>query len=100
VIRERLRAGRERKRTETGYAGGFVPFGYRVEGGELIEHDDEQSTIARIRELRTPGVSFRHVPSWRQVCEQLDAEGRKPRRGERWAPATVRRIALRSKHDA
>lgn len=67
-----------------------VEFGFRWSGCALVEDDDEQETLARIRDLHAAGVSLRGI------CRQLDVEGR-PRRGKTWANAwsLVRQIVGR-----
>ena len=57
---------------------------------ELVADEAEAQVVARVRELRAAGFSYR------EVCDALDAEGTRPRRATRWAPSVVRRIALRS----
>jgi DNA invertase Pin-like site-specific DNA recombinase len=90
VIALRLRSGRRRKAANGGYAYGAPRFGTRAEHGELVADDNETRVVTRVRELRAAGLSYR------QVCDALEAEGTRPRRAGRWAPAVVRRIALRS----
>jgi DNA invertase Pin-like site-specific DNA recombinase len=90
MIRLRLRSGRARKRAVGGYVGGQVPFGWRVEGGEYVEDATEQTTLSRIRELRATGSSLR------TICAQLDAEGCKPKKGERWHPFSLSLVLQRA----
>ena len=67
-IKERTADGKAAKLAAGGYAGGKVPFGYRVEGkgraAQLIEHPEEQEIIATAREARSQGQSLRAV----QAC--------------------------------
>lgn len=86
MIRLRLRAGRARKREQGGYADGPPPLGYRAEGGALVADESEQATVARIVALRASGASLR------TICETLEAEGLRPKRGARWHPETVRAV--------
>ena len=54
--------------------GGSVPFGFTADAdGNLAENPDEQRIIARMRELRGQGVSYR------RIVAALDAEGLRPR---------------------
>lgn len=87
MIRLRMSAGAARKRAEGGYAGGGVPFGYRVNPvtHDLEEAPGEQETLALMRELRKSH-------SLRSVASLLDAQGLQPRKGERWHPNSVARI--------
>jgi hypothetical protein len=43
------------------YLGGIVPFGYRVEGGELVRHDGEQRAIGEMVALRAEGKPLREI---------------------------------------
>jgi DNA invertase Pin-like site-specific DNA recombinase len=86
LIVSRMRAGRRAKAELGGFAYGAPPYGYRAEGGGLVEHPDEQATIARIRELRAEGLSLR------VIAERLTADGHAPPRGARWHPNTLARI--------
>jgi DNA invertase Pin-like site-specific DNA recombinase len=90
LIRGRMIAGKQAKVAAGGYGGGRPAYGKRVEGGELVDDADETRVVERIRALRADGHSYR------AICEALEADGIKPRRAERWQPATVREIALRT----
>jgi hypothetical protein len=89
LIALRLRSGRRRKHERGGYAYGAPPYGYRSEDGDLVPVDDEQATIARIRELHSTGHSLR------SIAAVLSAEGRRPKRRDRWHPATLAKIIAR-----
>jgi DNA invertase Pin-like site-specific DNA recombinase len=89
MIVKRLRDGRRHKSEQGGYAHGRPPFGWRAEGGELVEDPDEQRTLTRIRELDGDGKSLRGIAA------VLEAEGHRPRRGQRWHPNTLARILER-----
>lgn len=89
LIALRLRSGRRRKHERGGYAYGAPPYGYRSEDGDLVPVDDEQATIARIRELHSTGHSLR------SIAAVLSAESRRPKRGDRWHPATLAKIIAR-----
>lgn len=95
LIAARMRAGRELKAERGGYAGyGAPPYGTRAEGGELVVDPDEQSAIARMVELREVGKSLREIGA------VLDAEGIRPRRGERWHSMQVGRVLARTVSEA
>lgn len=89
VIRGRLMAGKQAKRAQGGWIGGHAPYGTRPENRSLVEEEDEAETVATIKRLRDEGRSYR------EICTALEATGRRARRGGRWLPAVVRRIALR-----
>jgi len=90
VIRGRMLAGRRAKSERGGFIGGIAPFGYRAAGGDLVALESEQAIIARIRALHARGASLR------TIGQALDAEGLRPKRGERWHPAQVARILERA----
>jgi DNA invertase Pin-like site-specific DNA recombinase len=92
MIRLRLRSGKARKAATGGYVGGQVPFGWRNDGGVLIEDEPEQATLRRILAMRSEGSSLR------LICKQLEAEGRNPKRGTRWHPYAVSLVLERVLH--
>ncbi len=86
LIRLRLSRGRAAKAASGGFAYGSPPFGYRAESGRLVKEPEEQKTIALARRLRGRGRSLR------QIAQELNGKGRKPRRGREWHPGTVTRL--------
>lgn len=54
----RTSGGRTIKAKTGGYAGGKAPFGYKVEGGELVIDTYEAEVVKLIFELRTQGKSY------------------------------------------
>jgi DNA invertase Pin-like site-specific DNA recombinase len=90
MIALRLRSGRREKHDNGGYAFGSPPYGWRAVGRELVEHPDEQAALARMRELRAAGASYR------DIAAALTSEGYQPKRGGTWYPMTVRQILTRS----
>ncbi len=94
MVALRLRNGRKRKAQMGGYAAGAPAFGFEARDGDLIESQNEQSTIERIAELRTSGSSFR------EICSKLEAEGHVTKRGAtRWQPMAVKRVVDRLDED-
>jgi DNA invertase Pin-like site-specific DNA recombinase len=77
----KLRAARQRTKAKTGRCEGQKPFGAKR---------GEQATIARMKELRSQGLSLL------KIAEQLHGEGRKPRAADRWQAATIARILRRA----
>lgn len=69
---------------------GHVPFGWHREGKKLVEVPVEQEALIEMRRMDADGATLR------VIGEMLEARGLRPRRGDRWAPATVRAV-LRSK---
>jgi DNA invertase Pin-like site-specific DNA recombinase len=89
MVVKRLRDGRRLKAERGGYAHGRPPYGWRSQDRELVEDQTEQVTLTRIRELHDQGRSLR------AIAGVLEAEGRRPRRGERWHPNTLARVIER-----
>ena len=91
MIAKRLRDGRNLKRERGGYSDGAPAFGYRAdsETKQLAPDDAEQAALGRIRTLRSHGESIR------SIIQTLEAEGVKPKRGERWNPGTLSRLLRR-----
>jgi len=89
MIVKRLRAGRAAKAEQGGYAYGSPPLGFQAVDGELVSDPDEAPTLARIGELHDAGASLR------EMVRTLEAEGRPPKRGDRWHPESLRRIVAR-----
>ena len=96
MISLKLKGARLRAAAKRGadYVEGRVPFGYRV-----IKHDGipvrvpepiEQSTIARMKQLRDAGYSLA------RIAEQLTAEGRKARAGKKWYEKQVARVLVKA----
>lgn len=86
----RMRHGKQAKRTTGKKADGQYAFGYQQTGtgrdkdaGPQVE---QQKVVHRIVELRDAGHSFR------EICDELNAEGVKTKRGCDWVPMTVKRI--------
>lgn len=92
MISLKLKGARLRAASKRGasYVEGRVPFGYRV-----VRHDGvpvrvpeptEQTTIARMKQLRDEGVSLANI------AMKLTAEGRKARAGTKWYEKQVARV--------
>ncbi len=77
LLVSKLRKARQRVKAAKGRCEGRKRFG---------TFDGEAQTLARMRQLRAEGCSLEHIAA------TLDREGRKPRQGPRWYPATVGRI--------
>lgn len=73
----KLRGARIRKRAAEGRCEGRKPFG---------ERPDEQSAIARMRDLRDEGLGFD------RIAQRLNSEGVPTRTGKPWHGFTVNRI--------
>src|SRR3954468_10278174 len=60
-IRERIRGRKGGQRGQSRFLGGKRPFGWRVEGGRLVEDEREQAALATAKELRAGGASLRKI---------------------------------------
>ncbi|MFF8414919.1 recombinase family protein [Streptomyces omiyaensis] len=83
----KLRRGRRIKGEKGQYAYGAPPYGWAAHKKELAEEEQEQAGRARARQLRDEDEL-----SYREICAALEAEGIRPKRGDRWHPETVRRM--------
>ena len=88
VIRGRMMAGKAAKKAAGGYVGGTVPYGFRLKDGHVFPDDEEQIVVAHVGRRAMAGVSLR------QIAEELDRTGFRPRSGGAWHPNQIRRIAL------
>jgi DNA invertase Pin-like site-specific DNA recombinase len=90
LISKRLRAGRRAKREAGGFAGGTLPYGFRLEDGQLIQDAEEMVVVELVGRLAAGGASLRSIAS------ALDEAGHRPRNGGTWHPNTIRRIAAQA----
>ncbi len=90
LVGKRMRNGRKAKAAQGGYAGyGSPAFGQRSVDTELVTDQAEAAVIARMRELRGEGLSYR------VIAARLNEEGLKSKRGVSWHPETVSRVLSR-----
>jgi site-specific DNA recombinase len=86
-ILERTSAGRKQKASQGGYAGGRVPFGYRLTGNRKDARweidEDAAAVVRRIFELRAAGLTIA------AIAERLNAENITSPGGKRWHATTV-----------
>ncbi|MGW3498134.1 recombinase family protein [Streptomyces sp. NPDC001020] len=83
----KLRRGRRIKGEKGQYAYGAPPYGWQAHKNELTEEEMEQAGRARARQLGDEDEL-----SYREIAAALNAEGIRPKRGDRWHPETVRRM--------
>jgi site-specific DNA recombinase len=90
IIVGRLKHGRNKKTKQGGYAGGWLPYGYAVDGQgrEAVPMVDEAAaaTVKRIFAEYAKGSSMK------RLADAFNAEGVPTARGGRWAQATVQTI--------
>jgi DNA invertase Pin-like site-specific DNA recombinase len=90
LIQERTRSALNVKRARGERISGHAPYGWDFgTGGRLRENRREQRIIARMRQYRAEGLSYRGI------ARRLDLEGVMPKRGRRWVHTTVKTILLR-----
>ncbi|TDO27490.1 DNA invertase Pin-like site-specific DNA recombinase [Kribbella sp. VKM Ac-2527] len=89
AIQPQMAALRSRRRRHSRPGAGSPPYGYRIADGSLVPEPAEQAALVRIAELRASGATLR------EIARELDSNGHKPKRGERWHPESVRRIVER-----
>jgi site-specific DNA recombinase len=63
-----------------------TPLGFRREGNMLVPDPDEQSLVARMRQMHNEGRSLRGI------ADQLNAEGIVGKAGGRWYATTVKKV--------
>lgn len=85
IIRSRTKAALAVKKARGERVGG-VPYGYRDEGGKLVEDPGEQTVVKRARKLRSEGLSLR------AIGRALLSEGHTPRSGKRWHVQVLARV--------
>jgi DNA invertase Pin-like site-specific DNA recombinase len=91
MIRERTRSAMGVKRSRGERISGYAPFGWDFgPDGRLVENAREQKIIARMRQLRAEGLSYRGIGT------RLDEEGIRPKRGRRWIHTAVKSILARN----
>jgi DNA invertase Pin-like site-specific DNA recombinase len=90
LIRGRMMAGKAAKVAQGGYGGGRPAFGYAAKDKTLVLDPREQEAVELIRRLHADGASLR------SIAQRLDADGHRPKSGERWHPTQIKRILERS----
>ena len=80
-------AGRKLKKAKGGYIGGTVPYGYMNAHGLLVPNPAEVPVIKMIFEMR----ESQKLPL-QTVCDYLNGNGIKTRRGKCWERITIKKI--------
>jgi len=86
VISERTSMAMVHLRNSGKYTGGFEPYGYRSEGGNLEVVAEEMNVVREIHRLRNEGVSLR------SICKALTAQGITTRVGKPFVPVQIVRV--------
>jgi DNA invertase Pin-like site-specific DNA recombinase len=84
LIYERMSKGKRRKAAEGGYTGGWLPYGYRLEGGRAVVVPKEAKVVERVFRWRVEGRTLE------AICERLNADSVKTQRNGKWRVSTVR----------
>lgn len=88
VIADRTREALAYKREQGQYLGA-VPFGYKLEGAELAQAEQEAAVIAQVLELKAQGLTLQ------AIADRLNADAIPSKRGGRWYPTTVKNLLER-----
>lgn len=83
TIKSRLWSGR-RKRLEQGrFAGGSVPFGYRLRNGGLVIEPNAAEVVRLIFNLRAKGLTYK------ELAAEMNRLGHKSPSGGSWGPSAI-----------
>lgn len=74
-ITRRTSAGRKIKAKAGGFAGGRVPYGYRVSDGKLYPIEKEAECIRKVFQYRSEGMTLK------AIAEKVNSEGYRTQRG-------------------
>jgi len=86
LIYERLSKGKREKASEGGYIGGWLPYGYAKDGDNVVVLKEEAEVIEQVFRWRAEGKTLQ----W--ICDILNGDRIKTKRGGRWQVSTVRGI--------
>ena len=91
-ILERIADGKRGKLARGGYAGGLVPYGWRVEGAGraamLMPDPGEQVIVSEVIAARECGMTYQ------EIADHLNARDHRTRTGKPFIPTQIRRITL------
>lgn len=91
---KRMRQGREAKAAAGRKAVGVYAYGYTGAGKgrerDAVPEPEEQQAVALIVRMRNARKSYR------EIAAELERQGMRPRRAERWWPMSVRSVARRA----
>ena len=85
-IKIRLMGGRNQKARGGGYAGGNIPYGYKLSNGEYMIHEAEAEVVRRVFALRRAGLSLN------EITKALEKDGVERRKGGFFTRDNVRSI--------
>lgn len=82
-ITKRTSGGRSIKAARGGYSGGRPPYGYRAQNGTLEVIPEEAENVRYIIHAKDAGATYK------EICDTLNAAGKKTRSGSPWPISTV-----------
>lgn len=92
MIRKRLREGKRAKIRRGDYAGGPIPFGWRVVGDQFLPLKYEQDVLEEMWRMMDGGMTNY------EVAATLNRKGIPTRSGARWRPTSISRQLRPGQH--
>ena len=86
TIGERTSVAMKHKQAKGEYIGGFVPYGFSMADGVLVEDTFEQDVIRQAKEIQASGLSLR------KVSAELNRRGFNARNGQAFQPGQIQRM--------
>jgi DNA invertase Pin-like site-specific DNA recombinase len=79
IINERTKGGRVKKASSEKFAGGRVPYGYKLINGDTLEIDPEEAKfVKQIFEMRKDGMSLS------RIAKEINESGSRTKNGKEW----------------
>lgn len=85
LIAERTRTALHHKKKDNKRVSFLAPLGFCFDGDELVVAENEQATLAKVKELRGWGFS------WAKIAAALNKDPNYQPRGQRWYAESLRR---------
>jgi len=63
-IAARIREVKQVQKAEGKFLGGYIKFGYRLEGEKLVKSEEHQKIIKEMKEMKRRGMSYRRLSRW------------------------------------
>jgi site-specific DNA recombinase len=89
LIYERLSKGKRAKASSGGYVGGWLPYGYGLDEGNIVVIKEEAEVVEQIFKWRAEGMTLQ------QICDKLNTDKVKTQRNGSWRISTIRGILRR-----
>ena len=94
VIKIRTKSARAVLRKKNKYCGGRREFGWKISGGNLVTHAEEQKVLGRMMDWKEGGMSYK------AITDRLNMELTPSARGSHWNYQVVRHILKREQEKA